>query len=36
MPIEFPPDGLAGCADTGAEIASAATTAALVKRCFIL
>ena len=36
MPIAFPPDGLAGCAHAGAAIASAATIAALVKRCFIL
>jgi hypothetical protein len=36
MPIELPPDGLAGCAHTGAAIASAAAIAAPVKRCFIL
>src|SRR6202040_2315494 len=35
VPIELPPDGLACCAQTGAENASAATTATPVKRCFI-
>src|SRR5438128_2184445 len=35
MPIALPPDGLAGCAQTGAENASAATTATLVKRYFM-
>jgi hypothetical protein len=36
IPIEFPPEGLAGCAHTGAEKASAATTATPVRRCFIV
>lgn len=36
MPIGFPPEGLAGCAPTGAENASAAITATPVKRCFML
>jgi hypothetical protein len=35
VPMELPPDGLAGCAQTGAENASAAITATPVKRCFI-
>ena len=35
IPIEFPPDGLAGCAQAGAESASAAITATPPKRCFI-
>jgi hypothetical protein len=35
IPIEFPPDGLTGCAPMGAENASAATTATPVRRCFI-
>src|SRR5215831_7002621 len=35
MPIGFPPDGLAGCVQAGAEKASAATTATLVRRCFM-
>jgi hypothetical protein len=34
IPIEFPPDGLAGCAQAGAESASAAITATPLKRCF--
>ena len=34
-PAGIRPDGLAGCAQTGAEIASAAITAMPVKRCFI-
>lgn len=34
-PKALPPDGLAGCAQTGAENASAATTATPVMRCFI-
>jgi hypothetical protein len=33
--MELPPDGLAGCAQTGAQNASAATTATPVKRCFM-
>jgi hypothetical protein len=36
IPIEFPPDGLACCAPTGAENASAATTATPVRKCFML
>jgi hypothetical protein len=36
IPIAFPPDGLAGCADTGTQNASAATSATPVMRCFIL
>ena len=36
IPIGFPPDGLAGCADAGAQNASAATIATPVMRCFIL
>ncbi|HEX3411678.1 MAG TPA: hypothetical protein VHT00_08170 [Stellaceae bacterium] len=32
VPMAFPPDGFACCAQTGAENASAATTATLVKR----
>jgi hypothetical protein len=32
----LPPDGLAGCAQTGAENASAATIATLVSKCFML
>ena len=35
VPTALPPDGLAGCADTGAENASAATIATPVKRRFI-
>jgi hypothetical protein len=35
IPIEFPPDGLAGCAQAGAESASAAITATPLKRCFV-
>jgi hypothetical protein len=35
-PTAFPPDGLAGCAPTGAENASAATTATPFKRCFVV
>ena len=34
--IRFTPDGLAGCAETDAEIASAATSATPVKRCFMV
>jgi hypothetical protein len=34
-PTAFPPDGLAGCAQTGAESASAAITATPPKRCFV-
>ena len=36
IPIAFPPEGLTGCAPTGPENASAATTATPVKRCFML
>ena len=35
VPTELPPDGLAVCAQTGPENASAATTATPVKRCFM-
>lgn len=34
IPIPFPPDELAGCAQTGADKASAASTATPFKRCF--
>src|SRR5215469_6836993 len=36
MPIALPPAGLAGCAQTGAANASAATTATPVRRCFMV
>ena len=35
-PIALPPDGLTGCAQTGAENASAATTATPVISCFMV
>ena len=35
-PMALPPDGLAGCAQTGAENASAATIATPVSKCFML
>jgi hypothetical protein len=34
-PAGIRPDGLAGCAQTGAESASAAITATPLKRCFV-
>jgi hypothetical protein len=34
-PTAFPPDGLAACAQAGAESASAAITATPPKRCFV-
>jgi hypothetical protein len=35
IPIAFPPDGLAGCAQTGAEKASTAATATPFTRSFM-
>jgi len=35
IPMGFPPDGLAGCANTGAQNPSAAAIATPVNRCFI-